>query len=171
MVRVYLDLHDAGDLHLVLLLVIGNVALQLGFKIRIEKVGFLLLQPENGGVVLEGHEVLIAVEQAQAVDRRGIPIPAVVRHLELPLGLIFLAHAHEIDAQFGMRRPELGIEIDRLAVVVDGIPVAIVDFEKMPDDGIGLPVGRIDLFHFRQPLIGRAVRDQFHSGVDRHGVQ
>ena len=110
-IGIELHLHRAGQLHLVLLFVGGDGAIDFGLHVRQEQVGFFFVELDDGGVVLEGNEILVAIEQAQAVYGGGVAIAIVVAHLELLERLIVLAEAHQVDAQFRARRPELA---DRL---------------------------------------------------------
>ena len=77
-VGIDLHLHRARQLHFVFLLVGGDGALQHFFEIGMQQIGFFLVELEDGGVVLEGYEILVAVEQAQAVDGGGVAIAVVV---------------------------------------------------------------------------------------------
>ena len=77
-VGIDLHLHRAGQRHFVFLFIGGDGALQHFLEIGTQQVGFVLVELEDGGVVLEGDEILVAVEQAQAVDGGGVAIAVVV---------------------------------------------------------------------------------------------
>ena len=101
-------------------------------------------------VVARGDEVLIAVEQAQAVDRGGIAIAVVVTELEFLVAAPAPAQPHQFDAQRGVRRPQARVGLDRLAVVGDRILIAVVQLELMRNARVAFAVIRIDRAHLRR---------------------
>ena len=102
-------------------------------EIRAEQVGFVFVELEDRGVVLEDDEIFVAIEQAQAVDGGGVAVAGVVAHFELLARLVDLAKAHEVDAKLGARGPQLRIERDGLAIVGDAVVVAAVEHEMVGD--------------------------------------
>ncbi len=63
---------------------------------------------------------------------------------ELLHGLIVLAEAHEVDAEFRAGAPELGIDLDGFAVILEGLVIAPVDHEEVggggiAEAGVGIP--------------------------------
>ena len=147
------------------------IALHLRFKIGMQQIRFFLVELEDRVAVFEGDEILVAVEQAQAVDGLFVAVAIVVAHFELLARLVFLAQAHQVDAQLRARRPEPRVGFDRLAVVGDAVLVAAVQNQMMRNERVAFAVGGIDLANFFQPRIGRAVGEHFDGRMNRHGVQ
>ncbi len=83
-VGIDLDLHRTGQRHVVLLLVGRENRVQLRLHVGKQQRGFSLVELEDGRVVAKGVEVLVAVEQAQAVDRCGVAIAVVVAQAPVP---------------------------------------------------------------------------------------
>ena len=116
-------------------------------------------------------EVLVAVEQAQAVDRRRIAVAVVVAHLELPPRFVLLPEPHQVDPELRSGRPQTRIEIDGLAIVGDAFVVAVFQHEVRRDQRVALAVDRIDLQHPLDPRVRRPIRQQLHRRVDGHRVE
>ena len=97
-IRIRFHLHGARKLHLVLFVVGGTGPFQ-----HFLEVWSLAGQPRfcaasiSWCLVFNGDKILIAVDQAQAVDRRRVAKAVVVGELQLLAHFINLSQAHEID--------------------------------------------------------------------------
>ncbi len=120
---------------------------------------------------LKRDEILVAVEEAQAVDRLFIAIAVVVAHFELLARLVLLSQAHQIDAELRASGPELRIGGDGLTVVVDCILISAIQHQVVSHNCIGFAVRRIDLLNFCEPRIWRAVGQHLHGRVDCHRIE
>ncbi len=129
------------------------------------------MQLEDGGAVLEGDEVLVAVQQAQAVDSRIIAIAVLVALLQLFTRLLVLAEAHQIDAELGAGRPQLRIRGYGLAVVLDPLQVTPIERQMVSHERVARPVRRVDGCNLAEPLIRSAIGEHFDARVHRHRIQ
>ena len=170
-VGIELHLHRAGQLHLVLFFIGGDHALQLGLDIWQQQICFFFVKLDDRRIVFERFEILVAIEQAQAIYRSGVAISVVVGHLELLERFVCLPEAHQLDAQFRASRPQFGIGFNGLAVVGDAVLKAHVQRQMVRDDSVGFAVSRIHLPHFRKPRIWRAIRQHFDCGMDSRGIE
>ena len=152
-----LHLHRARQRHLILLRIGGKNGVQLALDVRQQYRRFALVELDDCRIVAKRVEVLVAVEQAQAVHRGRVAIAVVIREFEFFVRFILLAKAHQVDAQRGMRSPQTRISLDRLAVVSHRVLVAVVQLKLMGDTRIGFAVAGIDGANFREPRVGRVV--------------
>ena len=100
-VRVHLDLHRTRQRHLVLLRVGGRWRASAHRRSTAGEIAASFVSSFRivCGVLEINGEVLVAVEQAQAVDRRRVAVAVVVAHLELLPRFVLLAEAHQVDAR------------------------------------------------------------------------
>ena len=71
-----------------------------------------------------------------------------------------------------VRRPELRIELDGLAIVGDAVLVAAVEHQMVRDERVAFAVGRIDLRgSSRASASGERSASSFDGGVNGHGVE
>src|SRR6202011_5215869 len=97
MVGVNLELNRSRERHFVLLVIGSDDSLQFGFKIRLQKRGFLLAQLEDSGGSTVSVELGIAVQQAQRIHSLRTPVLVGVAFLELFAGFVLLAESHQVD--------------------------------------------------------------------------
>ena len=151
--------------------VIGDVALQLGFHIRPQQLGFLLVQAKNGGGGFIGDEVLVLVEQAQRIYRLVALVVGVVAFFQLLAGFGVVAQPHQVDAQLRARFPQARIQFQRLAIGANALVVAAIDDIEMTGRGISFAVGRVDFENAVDPRRVVLVVQKVDGETDRHGVQ
>jgi hypothetical protein len=64
-----------------------------------QQLRFFLVEPEDRVSLFEGDEILVAVEQAQAVDGLFVAEAVFVAHFQLLARLVLLAEPHQVDAE------------------------------------------------------------------------
>ena len=78
MIRIDLYLHWAGKFHRILTIVCRDDLMEFVLKVGAQKTRFVLLEDKDGGIIANRYVVLIAVDQAQAVDGGRVPVAVVV---------------------------------------------------------------------------------------------
>ena len=170
-VRINFHLHGTRQFHFVFFVVGGDDPLHLRFKVRVQKLRFFFVKPEDRVAVFEGGEILVAVKQTQAVDSLFVAETILVAHFQQLAGLVLLAETHQIDAQLRASRPETRVCLNRLAIKGDAVFVAPIQNQLIGDERVAFAVSGIDLANFFEPRIGRAVGERFDRRMDRHRVQ
>ena len=74
-------MHWAGKFHRIFTVVCRDDLMEFVLKVGSQKIRFVLLEDKDGGIIANRYVVLIAVDQAQAVDRGRIPVAVVVAQL------------------------------------------------------------------------------------------
>ena len=161
MIGIDFHLNRTRQLELIFLFVSSDGALHFRFEVGMQRVGFFLVELEDGVRGLEGFEVFISVHQPQRVDRGSIAEMVLVSELEFPSGVAFAAETHEVHAKLRMGAEEIGTGGYGLFVIDDAVFVTAIDDEEVRDGFVAFA----PVTDFRNP--GRFfILQQLHCRTD-----
>ena len=125
------------------------------------------MQLQHHAAGAEKIEIRVAVEQSKRVDRGGTVVAGVVGGLQVLARFVVQSQTHELNAQSGVRRPQLRVALQGFAVQRHGLFVTAVQNEVARGLGVGAAVMRVQAL---EPGVRRPVVEQRDDAVDREGA-
>ena len=117
--------------------------------------------------MLRDDEIVEAVDEPQRVDDRRAERIAAIRELEVRLSLVDLVLAQQVHAELGVRRVEIGLDLDGLLQQRDGLAVTPRDDVEMRRDRVRVAVAGVQRQRALRPRAVRRAAQQVDGGFQR----